>query len=317
MNILITGSAGFIGFHLIQHLQKKKFNVYGFDNFSSKSKKTQNLRVKFLKKNKKIKLKKIDLGNLNNLIENYKNIKIDLVIHLAAQPGVRISQIQPAITVDQNIRNFVNIMEFCKIKKIKNFFYASSSSIYGNSNNFDELSKFKEPTSIYGATKLCNEIIASTYNYLYNINTLGLRFFTVYGPYGREDMVYYKFLNQISNDKKITIYGNTNSIRSFTYIDDVTKALEILIKQFSKKKYNDSVNIGNINKDSLKDLIEIIKSKFSANFTEIILDRNKSDMLKTAASVKKLNELTKFYPKINLDKGMTKFIRWYKKEILI
>ena len=130
-------------------------------------------------------------------------------------------------------------------------------------------------------------------------------------------MVYYKFLNQISNDKKITIYGNNNSIRSFTYIDDVTKALEILIKKFSKKKYNDSVNIGNINKDSLKDLIEIIKSKFSADFTEIILDRNKSDMLKTAASVKKLNKLTKFYPKINLDKGMTKFIKWYKKEILI
>ena len=169
MNILITGSAGFIGFHLIQHLSKQKFNVYGLDNFSSKSKKTQNLRIKYLKNNKKIKLKKIDLGNIKNLLKNYKNIKIDLVIHLAAQPGVRISQIQPAVTVDQNIKNFVNVLEICKIKKIKNFFYASSSSVYGNSKNFNELSKLKEPTSIYGASKLCNEIIASTYNYLYNI----------------------------------------------------------------------------------------------------------------------------------------------------
>ena len=316
MKVLITGAAGFIGFNLIKELEKKH-KVYCLDNFSSLSKKTQSLRKKILKRNSKINIKKIDLKNFNLLLNSYKDIKIDLVIHLAAQPGVRISQKQPAITVDQNIRNFVNILEFCKKKKIKNFFYASSSSVYGETKSFDENAKLQNTTSIYGASKLCNEILASTYSYLYKINTLGLRFFTVYGPFGREDMAYYKFLEQIRCSKKITIYGSTKSIRSFTYIDDVTKALSSLIDNFSKKrKYNECLNIGNIKKDRLQDLIKIIEKKFSTDFKKIILKRNKSDMFRTAASTKKLDKLINFYPKVSLNEGMEIFISWYNKYIL-
>jgi UDP-glucuronate 4-epimerase len=317
MKILITGAAGFIGFHLSNYLSNKRHQVYGLDNFSSLSFKTQKLRRRILKNNKKINFIKVDLKNLKFLLKSFENIKIDLVIHLAAQPGVRISQKQPDITVDQNIKNFVNILEFCKEKKIKNLFYASSSSVYGESKFFDENIKLKNTTSVYGASKLCDEIMASTYNYLYNINTLGLRFFTVYGPFGREDMAYYKFLEQISSSKKITIYGSTKSVRSFTYIDDVTKALSSLIDNFSKKrKYNDCLNIGNIKKDSLQDLIKIIEKKFSRNFKKIILKRNKSDMFRTAASTKKLNKLINFYPKVSLNEGMETFISWYNKYIL-
>ena len=317
MKILITGAAGFIGFHLSNYLSNKGHQVYGLDNFSSLSFKTQKLRRKILKNNKKINFKKVDLQNLKFLLKSFKNIKINLVIHLAAQPGVRISQKQPDITIDQNIKNFVNILEFCKEKKIKNLFYASSSSVYGESKFFDENIKLKNTTSVYGASKLCDEIMASTYNYLYNINTLGLRFFTVYGPFGREDMAYYKFLEQIRSSKKITINGSTKTVRSFTYIDDVTKALSLLIDNFSKKrKYNECVNIGNVKKDSLEDLITIIEKKFSRNFKKIILKRNKSDVFRTAASTKKLNKLINFYPKVSLNEGMGTFISWYSKYIL-
>ena len=317
MKILITGAAGFIGFHLSNYLSNKRHRIYGLDNFSSLSFKTQKLRRKILTNNKKINFKKVDLKNLKFLLKSFEKIKIDLVIHLAAQPGVRISQKQPDITVDQNIKNFVNILEFCKEKKIKNLFYASSSSVYGESKFFDENIKLKNTTSIYAASKLCDEIMASTYNYLYNINTLGLRFFTVYGPFGREDMAYYKFLEQIRSSKKITIYGSTKSERSFTYIDDVTNALSSLIDNFSKKKrYNECLNIGNIKKDRLQDLIKIIEKKFSTNFKKIILKRNKSDMFRTAASTKKLTKLINFYPKISLDEGMEIFINWYNKHIL-
>ena len=143
---------------------------------------------------------------------------------------------------------------------------------------------------------------------------MALRFFTVYGPFGREDMVYYKFLDQITKFNKITIFGNSNSVRSFTYIDDVTKAILKLIKKFkNKKSYNEILNIGNVNIYSLNDLIQIIKKRFNSEFKIIFLKRNKSDMLKTIASVKKLKKFINFYPKINLDTGMKFFIDWYKR----
>ena len=215
MNILVTGCAGFIGYHLINHLVKYNNTIYGCDNLSSKSNKTQRKRFINLKKNKKFKFKRLDLKNYKSFSKYYKKKKINLVVHLAAQPGVRISQEQPIETIDQNIKTFSNIMEFCKEYKVKHFFYASSSSVYGNDNNFNEKFFQKNVSSIYAATKVCNEIFANVYNYLYGINTLGLRFFTVYGPYGREDMAYYKFLNEIKTRNKIIIYGGKKSIRSF------------------------------------------------------------------------------------------------------
>jgi len=216
-------------------------------------------------------------------------------------------------TVDQNIKTFVNILEFCKENNIKHFFYASSSSVYGNDNKFNENFFQKNVSSIYAASKVCNEIFANVYNYLYGINTLGLRFFTVYGPFGREDMAYYKFLNQIKKNNKIIIYGGKNSIRSFTFIDDVVNSLSLLVKKFSKKKsYNECLNIGNYYKNSLNDLVKCIRKYYSNSFKEKIIKRNKSDVFKTQSSIIKLKQVIKFYPKTKLDDGMKKFIEWYK-----
>ena len=313
MNILVTGCVGFIGYHLINQLVKSNHTVYGCDNLSSKSYKTQKKRYSNLKKNKKINFKKIDLKDYKSFSKYYKKKKIKFIIHLAAQPGVRISQDQPIETINQNIKTFINVMEFCKENKVKHFFYASSSSVYGNDNKFNENFFQKKVSSIYAASKVCNEIFANVYNYLYGINTLGLRFFTVYGPYGREDMAYYKFLNQIKNKNKIIIYGGKNSVRSFTYIDDVVHSLILLIKNFSNKKsYNECLNIGNFYKNSLDDLIRCIKKYYTNSFKEKIISRNKSDVFRTQSSIIKLKKLIKFYPKTKLDDGMKKFISWYK-----
>jgi len=233
---------------------------------------------------------------------------------LAAQPGVRISQEKPLQTIDQNIKTFINLMEFCKNNKIKNFFYASSSSIYGNESKFVEKQVLKEVSSIYAASKVCNEVFANVYHFLYGINTLGLRFFTVYGAYGREDMAYYKFLNQIKKNKEITIYGNKKSERSFTYIDDVVHSIVLLINKFNKKKnYNDCINIGNAKKNSLNDLINLIKKNYSTNFKEKFFERNKADVFKTHSSIYKLKKNINYFPKTSLEVGMKKFIEWFKK----
>jgi len=185
--------------------------------------------------------------------------------------------------------------------------------VYGNDNKFIESINKNKVSSVYAASKVCNEIFANVYNYLYGINTLGLRFFTVYGPYGREDMAYYKFLKQIKTKKMITIYGGKNSVRSFTFIDDVTKSIILLIKKFyNQKKYNERINIGNYKKNSLYDLIKSIKKYYNKDFKEVVVNRNKADVLKTHSSILKLNKNIKYYPKTSLDNGMKVFIEWFK-----
>ena len=192
MKILITGSAGFIGFNLHKFLNDK-FQVIGCDNLSSISKKTQKIRIKEITR-LKLKFKKVDLRNFKEF-DKLKSKKFDVIIHLAAQPGVRISQIKPNETLDNNLKTFVNVYEFAKKNKIKFVIFASSSSVYGNTKKFSENLSKVNPISVYGVSKITNEFLAKVYHFLYGISSIGLRFFTVYGPYGREDMSYYKFLN--------------------------------------------------------------------------------------------------------------------------
>ena len=312
MKILITGSAGFIGFHLHNFLHKKKFKVYGCDNLSSISKKTQQLRLKEIKKNK-LNFYKLDLNNFNLLKNKLRNKKFDIIIHLAAQPGVRISQVYPNKTLNNNLESFVNIFELAKKIKPKLIIYASSSSVYGNTNLFKENLTSSYPVSVYGVSKLTNELLAKVYSYLFKINSIGLRFFTVYGPYGREDMSYYKFLNSIKRNKTITIYGSKTSMRSFTYIDDITVSIFKLINKFKdKKNICDVYNIGSAKSNKLDEMIQILKNKISVKFKEKYIQRNKADVYRTKSNNLKLIKKIKFSPKISLEDGLEKFCQWYK-----
>lgn len=315
MKILITGSAGFIGYHLHCFLHQKKFKVLGCDNLTSVSKKTQKMRLKEIKK-QKMNFIKLDLKNFDLLKKKLQKKKFDIIIHLAAQPGVRISQKYPNKTLDNNLKSFVNIFEFAKIIKPKLIIYASSSSVYGNSKSFIEDISSTSPVSIYGVSKLTNEYLSKVYNHLYQISSIGLRFFTVYGPYGREDMSYYKFINSIKKKKSITIYGDKTSARSFTYIDDIVLSIFKIINKFKNNKQICSVfNIGSEKSRTLDDMINILKKNISINFKEKYIKRNKSDVYKTKSNNKKLIKLINFSPKVSLEQGINQFCQWYKEYI--
>lgn len=314
MRILITGSAGFIGFHLHSFLHSKKIKVTGCDNLSSISKKTQKLRLKEIKK-RKLDFIKLDIKNYNLFKKKLKNKKFDIIIHLAAQPGVRISQIQPNQTLENNLKSFINVFELSKVLKTKLIIYASSSSVYGNSSKFTE-NLNTNPVSVYGISKLTNEYLSKVYNYLYGISSIGLRFFTVYGPYGREDMSYYKFLKSIKKNKSITIYGDKTSMRSFTYIDDIIISIfKIINKYKNQKNICEIFNIGSEKSRSLSDMIKILRINTKINFKEKYTKRNKADVYRTKSNNLKLIRKINFAPKISLEKGLSLFCNWYKLNI--
>lgn len=316
MNFLITGSNGFVGFHLVNFLTSKGHKVYGIDNLSSTSKKTQKLRSKILKKNKNFIFYKLDLKK--KIKKNLIKKKISCIIHLAAQPGVRFSQLWPNETLENNIKGYINLLDFAKEKNIKNIFYASSSSVYGNSNNFNEkILAGNNLTSVYAVSKLTTELISNVYNRLYKINFIGLRFFTVYGSYGREDMAYYKFLNQIVKNKKITIYGKKNFRRSFTSVNDVVICIYKLLLFFKKKKkFNNIFNIGNPEEISLRTMISTIKINFPSRFREVYLKKDLSDVDITKSNMKLFFKKISKIKFIDFNDGYKIFVDWYCREIL-
>tara|TARA_B100000902_G_scaffold264960_1_gene251070 strand:- start:548 stop:1510 length:963 start_codon:yes stop_codon:yes gene_type:complete len=314
--ILITGCAGFIGFHISKKLLLKNTKIIGIDcldNYYPKIHKRKRLNI--LNKNKNFKFLKIDLKNFNQLKDKIKNIKVDKIIHLAAQPGVRISISKPHNTLNQNLISFSNIIEIARLKKVKKFIYASSSSIYGETKvyPFNETDYKNIPISVYGATKLSNEIIARSYSKNFKLKCIGLRFFTVYGPYGRPDMAYYSFLNKLKKNKTIDVFNRGIMKRDFTYIDDVVAGIYEVIK-FKIKENFVVLNIGKGKPDNLMDLINLIQKyyrrKFKIKFTKNI---PMGDIKKTFSNVNKAKRLIKWKPATNLDEGVSKFVKWYKK----
>ena len=313
--ILITGCAGFIGFHICNKLLSNNIKVLGIDcldNYYPNFHKYR--RLKILKKNKNFKFLKIDLKKFGQLKEKLKIFKFDKVIHLAAQPGVRVSISNPHNTLNQNLISFSNMIEISRLKKIKKFIYASSSSVYGDTKiyPFSEKDNKNIPVSVYGATKFSNEIIAKSYSENFKMKCVGLRFFTVYGPYGRPDMAYYDFLNKLKNNKKIYVFNNGNMLRDFTYIDDVIKGiLDVIKKNF--KKNHEVINIGKGKPDNLMDMIKYLeknyKKKFKIKFTNNIPI---GDMKKTYSNIKKAKKLVNWNPKTTLKLGLEKFVDWYK-----
>ena len=319
MRILITGSAGFIGFHTSKLFLRKGHIVYGVDNLNSyydiRLKKARN---KILLKNKKYIFNKININSEKKISTFFKKNEFDLVIHLAAQAGVRYSLKNPKIYIDSNIKGFFNIIDNIKKYKIKNFIYASSSSIYGNSHNsiFKESENATSPIQLYAATKRSNELIAHAYSSIYKINTIGLRFFTVYGPWGRPDMSLFLFTNKILKNKKIDVFNNGNHSRDFTFIDDIVYGIYLCATKGFTNEENNHFKIFNIaSGKSIKliKFIEIIEQRLKLKANKNFLTLQKGDVIKTYGSIKKIKSAFGYKPKTSIYRGVAKFIDWYKK----
>ena len=317
MKILITGCAGFIGYHISQKLLKyKKYNVVGVDNIDNYYDVNLKIdRLNLLKKNKNFRYKRIDISNKNNLLNLYKNCKFDVVLNLAAQAGVRYSIENPQKYFDSNLIGFFNILEASRIYKIKHLMFASTSSVYGDNKKFPLKEDYNtdKPLSFYAATKKSNEVMAYSYSSIYNLPITALRFFTVYGPFGRPDMSLFKFIKSISTSKHIYLYNKGVHVRDFTYIDDVVECIFRLLKKIPNKKIPFEVfNIGSDNPVKLKSFLNLISNSLNIKPKIILKPLQKGDVVKTHASVRKLSKKINFKPKTNLDKGIKSFISWYK-----
>ena len=331
-NILITGSAGFIGFHLTRKMIKEGYKIIGYDNLNSYYNRDLKLRRLSLindlvnKDQNNWEFIKGDLEDYESVREIFKNNKINLVINLAAQAGVRYSLENPDQYIDSNIKGFLNILECCKNFDVKKLIYASSSSVYGNNIKipFSENDKTDKPKNIYGVTKKANELMAYTYSELYAIKAIGLRFFTVYGPWGRPDMAPMIFIKNILNKQKIKVFNNGNMSRDFTYIDDVIEVLFRLIKIFDTKNnikysenqyienYHNIFNVGFGSPTKLLDFINIIEKELSIVAEKEFLDMQPGDIKETYADASSIENVIGKFPNVSLEKGIKELVNWYK-----
>ena len=316
MNILITGCAGFIGFHLSEFLSKKykKSKIIGFDNINNfYSPILKKMRIKELKKNKNFYFKKIDLQNKKKIENIFKRNKIKIVIHLAAQAGVRDSLKMPNSYFKSNFIGFMNIVSISNKNKVKKFIFASSSSVYGDKKKFPLKENIDiSPKNIYSATKKINEDIANDMSKISNMKMIGLRFFTVYGIFGRPDMFIFKFLNSIFNNKKFYLYNRGNHLRDYTHIDDVVNIIVNLIKKRIAKKFQ-IFNICSNNPIELNKLVKFISNFVNIKPKLIKKKRNSIEVLKTHGDNKKILSFLKIKLKKNIFFELPKIITWYKK----
>lgn len=314
-NILVTGCAGFIGFSVTKDLLRKGYKIFGVDNINNYySVKLKKDRIKELNKiSKNFKFYKIDISNEKKIFNLFKNIKIDKVLHLAAQAGVRYSLEKPSTYIKSNLNGFFNILQCCKNYNISKLVYASSSSVYGKTGStpFKENQDTNNPEQLYAATKKSNELMAQAYSNLYKLDITGLRYFTVYGPWGRPDMAIFSFVENALKKKKINIFNQGNHYRDFTYIDDVVD-ITIKILLAKKKSNNEIYNIGNNKPIKLSKLIYLIEKKLNLKIKKKLLPFQKGDVFKTFANIKKTKKDFNYNPRNNIESGVSKFIEWYK-----
>jgi UDP-glucuronate 4-epimerase len=333
MNILVTGAAGFIGFHLCEKLIASGYRVVGLDNINdyydvnlkygrlhelgiSKENMEWNTLIESQKSNNFhfIRLNLEDQPEIDNL---FKLHRFDLVCNLAAQAGVRYSLEQPFKYVDSNITGFLSILEGCRNHGVKKLIYASSSSVYGLNEKipFSVHDNVDHPISLYAATKKANELMAHTYSHLFDIQTVGLRFFTVYGPWGRPDMAMFLFTDAILNDRPIQVFNEGNLSRDFTYIDDIVGGMVNIIRAFEantiSKPYS-LYNIGNSKPVKLIDFIEAIEKATGKQAIKEMLPMQPGDVEKTWADVSDLIKDFNYIPNTTVEKGVEEFVAWYK-----
>ena len=332
--ILVTGCAGFIGFHVCKKLLFTKSNVIGIDNLNSyydiNLKKARLGELEKLSKNSSIKFSfiKADIQNHDLIKKIFKDEKITHVINLAAQAGVRYSITNPYAYIDSNLKGFLNILEASKLNKVHHLIFASSSSVYGGNKKYpyEENDDVSHPVSLYAATKKANELMAHTYSHLYQIPCTGLRLFTVYGPWGRPDMAPMLFAKSIISGKPIKLFNKGDMERDFTYIDDVVEAiLKILEKPPSKDTEYDYFNqnastswapykifnIGNKDPINISDFLKILEYEIDKVALKEYVKMPPGDVKKTFANTKLLEEWIGYSPKTPIKKGIKSFIKWY------
>lgn len=328
MKILITGAAGFIGSHLAKKLISQGHEIIGVDNINDYyDPKLKEDRLESIGDNN-FTFYKVTLEDADKLEEIFKKQQPDVVVNLAAQAGVRYSLENPRAYIDSNIVGFVNILECCRHYDVKHLIYASSSSVYGanTSKPFSTSDNIDHPLSLYAATKKSNELMAHTYSHLYNLPTTGLRFFTVYGPWGRPDMALFKFTKAIVNDETIDVYNHGNMMRDFTYVDDIVEAISRLVKRPAQPNPEWSganpdpsssyapykiYNIGNNSPVRLMEFVEAIENKLNKTAKKNYMDLQPGDVPETYANVDDLFRDIDFKPETTIQDGVNKFIDWY------
>jgi len=328
--ILITGSSGFIGFHLSTLLLDKGYQAIGIDNMNDYYDiKLKEDRLSILQQHSNFTFHKIDLNDKQSIDDLFINHKFQYVINLAAQAGVRYSITNPYAYVDSNLIGFMNILEACRNYPVKHLLYASSSSVYGGNKiaPFSTNHNVDHPVSLYAATKKSNELMAHTYSHLYSIPTTGLRFFTVYGPWGRPDMAYFSFTKNIIEGKTINVFNYGKMERDFTYIDDIIEGIYKLIPLVPKanKEWDETkddlsssfapykiYNIGNNQPVQLEKFISLLEDKIGKKAVKNYMDMQQGDVVRTYADVSDLEKDISFKPSTSIEEGLGKFVDWYR-----
>ncbi len=330
MKILVTGAAGFIGYHLCKRLLSEGHAVVGLDNINDyydpqlkfdrlkelgvvkeQAEKWNTLSTSIVEDN--FSFIRLNLQDRAALPKLFSSNSFDQVCNLAAQAGVRYSIENPEVYVDTNIVGFLNILECCRDYKVSKLVYASSSSVYGNSKEvpFTEKQSVDEPISMYAATKKSNELMAHTYSHLFNIETVGLRFFTVYGPWGRPDMAMFLFTDAILHNKPIKVFNEGNLSRDFTYISDIIDGVMTVISSDSQSK-NSIYNIGNSKPVKLLDFISALESELGLTATKQMMAMQDGDVHRTWADVSSLQKDFGYEPSVSVAEGIAAFVTWYK-----
>jgi len=327
MKVFVTGIAGFIGFHLGKKLLNEGYEVVGFDNLNDyydcqlKVDRLKELGVQdesniWISENQNLRFIQADLLEKEVLMNLFEEEAFDYVVHLASQAGVRYSLTEPQKYIDSNITGFLNILECCRNYPVKHLVFASSSSVYGLNSKipFSVEDSTDSPVSIYAASKKANELMAHTYSHLFKIPTTGLRFFTVYGPWGRPDMAMHLFTEAIINDKPIKVFNQGNLSRDFTYIDDIVESINrVIVKPNVREDLPLNLfNIGNNSPEKLGDFIETIEMEIGKTAQKEFLPMQNGDVERTFADVQSLIDYIGYKPQTTIRSGISNFINWYK-----
>ena len=318
MHILITGAAGFIGADLAQKLLARGHTVVGVDNFndyydvSLKQARLANIEAQSNASN--FELLNANIEDRTAILELFESSKFDAVVNLAAQAGVRYSIENPQSYIDSNMVGFANILEGCRHSGVEHLVYASSSSVYGANKNFpfSEEDRVDNPVSLYAATKKANELMAHSYAHLYDMRCTGLRFFTVYGPWGRPDMAPFRFASRMLKGEAIPVYNNGNMIRDFTYIDDITEGVVRIAESSSSKENYKLYNIGRGEQVQLMDFVDALSRHLGVEAKINMLPMQDGDVPRTMANTEQLQSDFNYQPSVSVNEGVKRFAEWYK-----